>query len=194
MVYAESGGRASERIMVRLTDPERGPRLLNLAIATVRSVAVGVVGVAFIQAILLGVGFLLAGIPGAGVLAMIVMFLGILQLPALLVSLPVVAYLWWAGGDSSTTMKVILSVYLVVAGMADNVLKPLLLGRGVDAPMLVVLIGAIGGMVTGGIVGLFVGAVLLALGYTIFMEWVESRADVAAPPPPADAVRTDTPT
>ena len=193
MAYEESGSRSFERIMVRLTDPERGPKLLKLAVATVRSVAVGVVGVALIQAILLGVGFLLAGIPGAGVLALLVMFLGILQLPALLISLPAVAYLW-AAGEGSTTMKIIFSIYLVIAGMADNVLKPLLLGRGVDVPMLVVLIGAIGGMVTGGITGLFVGAVMLALGYTIFMEWVDSRTDAGAAPPPAEPVRTDTPT
>lgn len=193
MVYEESGSRSFERIMVRLTDAERGPKLLNLAVATVRSVAVGVVGVAFIQAILLGVGFLLAGIPGAGVLALLVMFLGILQLPALLISLPAVAYLW-AAGEGSTTMKIIFSIYLVIAGMADNVLKPLLLGRGVDVPMLVVLIGAIGGMVTGGITGLFVGAVMLALGYTIFMEWVDARTDAGTAPPPAEPVRIDTPT
>jgi predicted PurR-regulated permease PerM len=195
MVYEESGRRGFERILVRLTDPERGPNLLNLAVATVRSVAVGVVGVAFIQAILLGVGFLLAGIPGAGVLALLTMFLGILQLPALLISLPAVGYLW-AAGEGSTTMKIIFSIYLVIAGMADNVLKPLLLGRGVDVPMLVVLIGAIGGMVTGGITGLFVGAVVLALSYKIFMEWVDTP-DAVAPLPPApsaDAVRTDTPT
>ena len=94
-------------------------------------------------------------------------------------------------------MKIIFSIYLVIAGMADNVLKPLLLGRGVDVPMLVVLIGAIGGMVTGGITGLFVGAVVLALSYKIFMEWVDTRPDAVAPLPPApsaDAVRTDTPT
>lgn len=195
MVYEESGRRGFERILVRLTDPERGPNLLNLAVATVRSVAVGVVGVAFIQAILLGVGFLLAGIPGAGVLALLTMFLGILQLPALLISLPAVGYLW-AAGEGSTTMKIIFSIYLVIAGMADNVLKPLLLGRGVDVPMLVVLIGAIGGMVTGGITGLFVGAVVLALSYKIFMEWVDTP-DAVAPLPPApsaDAVRTDTST
>ena len=195
MVYEESGRRGFERILVRLTDQEHGPKLLNLAVATVRSVAVGVVGVAFIQAILLGVGFLLAGIPGAGVLALLVMFLGILQLPALLISLPAVGYLW-AAGEGSTTMKIIFSIYLVIAGMADNVLKPLLLGRGVDVPMLVVLIGAIGGMVTGGITGLFVGAVVLALSYKIFMEWVDTPGAVAPlpPAPSADAVRTDTPT
>jgi predicted PurR-regulated permease PerM len=171
MAYAEPGGRAMQRIFTRLTDPVRGPRILTLATATVRSVAAGVIGVAFIQAILLGMGFLLAGIPAAGVLALLVMVLGILQLPALLVSLPAVAWLWMSG-DGSTTSNVAFTIYLLVAGAADNVLKPLLLGRGVDAPMPVILIGALGGMVAGGIIGLFIGGVVLAVGYQLFMEWV----------------------
>lgn len=172
-IYGESGSRTMRRIFCRVSDPIRGPKLQLLSTATVRSVAAGVVGVAFIQALLLGIGFMIAGIPGAGVLALIVMFLGILQLPALLVSLPVIVYLWWAG-DGSTTANVFYTVFLLVAVMADNVLKPLLLGRGVDAPMPVILIGALGGMVTGGVIGLFLGAVLLAVGYQLFMEWVDS--------------------
>ncbi|HEY5804143.1 MAG TPA: AI-2E family transporter [Lysobacter sp.] len=193
MVYAEGGSRVTQRILARLTTPEKGASLLHLGVATVRSVATGVVGVAFIQALLLGMGFLLAGIPAAGVFAVITMLLGILQLPALIISLPAIGYLWWAEDGSSTTMKVIFTIYFLIAGMADNVLKPLLLGRGVDAPMLVILIGAIGGMVTGGIIGLFVGAVVLAVAYTLFMEWVDSRAqdDVVPAAATVDAINTD---
>ena len=187
MAYARTGGRAVARIVVRLTGPERGPRLLRLSIATVRSVATGVVGVALIQSILLGMGFLFAGIPGAGVLALVVLFLAILQLPVLLVSLPVVAWLWWGDDDMSTLLKVALTAYFVLAGMVDNVLKPLLLGRGVEAPMLVILIGAIGGMATAGIAGLFIGAVLLAVGYTIFEDWVASGEAATEVEPPAVA-------
>lgn len=182
MAYAEPGSRALERIFSRVTDPVRGPQLQRLATATVRSVAIGVIGVAFIQALLLGVGFLLAGIPAAGVLALIVLFTGILQLPALLISLPVVGYLWWLG-DGSTTMNIVFTIYLILAGMIDNVLKPLLLGRGVDAPMLIVLLGAIGGMLTGGLVGLFIGGVLLAVSYRLFMEWVETDEHSTTPAP-----------
>jgi predicted PurR-regulated permease PerM len=186
MAYARTGGRAVARIFVRLTGPERGPRLLRLCVATVRSVASGVVGVAFIQAILLGTGFLAAGIPGAGILAVLVMFVGILQLPVLLVSLPAALYMWWADDAMSTVLKIVFTVFFVLAGMVDNVLKPLLLGRGVDAPMLVILIGAIGGMATAGIAGLFIGAVLLAVGYTVFADWVASgEADGAAATPHA---------
>lgn len=179
MAYVQSGDRAIRRIFIRLTDPVRGPRLQKLTTATVRSVATGVIGVAFIQAILLGVGFMLAGIPAAGVLALVVMFVGILQIPALLVSLPAVAYLWVAG-DGSTTSNIVFTIYLLVAGMADNVLKPLLLGRGVDVPMVVILIGALGGMVTGGIIGMFIGGVLLAVSYQLFMEWVDAAETESA--------------
>jgi predicted PurR-regulated permease PerM len=114
------------------------------------------------------------------------MLIGIVQLPALIISLPAIAYLW-VSGDASTTSNVIWSIYLLVAGMADNVLKPLLLGRGVDAPMPVILLGALGGMVSAGIIGLFIGAALLALGYQIFMDWVGSGSEAAAPKPEARA-------
>lgn len=171
MAYGESGGQTMQRIFSRLTGPVKGPQLQNLSTMTIRSVATGVLGVAFIQALLLGVGFVMAGIPAAGVLALVVLLVGIVQLPAIIVSVPAIAYLWWAG-DASTTSNIFYSVYLLVAGTADNILKPLLLGRGVDAPMPVILIGALGGMISAGIIGLFVGAVLLAVAYQVFMEWV----------------------
>jgi predicted PurR-regulated permease PerM len=171
MAYGELGSRTMQRIFNRLIGPERGPRLQSLSTATVRSVTSGVIGVAFIQALLLGIGFLMAGIPAAGVLALVVMLIGLVQLPAAIISLPAIAYLWWSG-DASTTSNIFYSMYLLIAGMADNVLKPLLLGRGVDVPMPVILLGVLGGMVSGGIIGMFIGAVLLAVGYQIFMDWV----------------------
>ena len=173
MAYGESGTQAVRRIFSRMTDPVTGPRLQTLSTKTIRSVATGVIGVAFIQALLLGIGFVMAGIPMASVLALIVMFLGVLQLPATIVTLPVIAYIWWAG-EASTTSNIVFTIYLVVAGLVDNVLKPLLLGRGVAVPMPVILLGALGGMVSGGIIGLFVGAAVLAVGYQIFMDWVDN--------------------
>ncbi|HEY5647701.1 MAG TPA: AI-2E family transporter [Pseudomonadales bacterium] len=172
MAYGGSGSGAIERILSRMAGDENGSRLHTLITATIRSVATGVVGVAFIQALLLGLGFAFAGIPMAGLLAVVVLLVGIVQLPAALISLPAIGYLWWAG-DGSTISQIVWTVYLLVAGMADNVLKPILLGRGVDVPMPVILIGALGGMVYAGIVGLFVGAVILAVGYQLFMDWVD---------------------
>ena len=173
MAYGESGTQTIQRIFCRLTDPVTGPRLHKLSTATIRSVATGVVGVAFIQALLLGIGFIMADIPGAGVLAVVVLLLGIMQLPVSVISLPVIAYLWWSG-DASTLINIVYTIYFLVAGLADNVLKPLMLGRGVEVPMPVILIGALGGMVTDGIIGMFVGAVLLAVGYQVFMDWVNN--------------------
>ncbi len=139
----------------------------------------GVLGVALIQAILIGLVLILAGIPYAGVLAVVALVLGIAQIPALLITLPAVAYLWM-GGNYETTPAVIYTVLLLLSGSADNILKPLLLGRGVDAPMPVILLGALGGMVSAGILGMFGGAVLLALGYQLFMAWVADTSEAEA--------------
>lgn len=177
LAFGESGSAAMMGVMRRFAGAEKASELHKLSTTTIRSVATGVIGVAFIQALLLGIGFIGAGIPMAGILAVVVLLFGIAQLPAAVISLPAIAYLWWSG--DSTVMNVIWTIYLLVAGMADNVLKPLLLGRGVDAPMPVILLGALGGMVSAGLLGLFLGAVLLALGYQLFMAWIaeEQSAD-----------------
>jgi predicted PurR-regulated permease PerM len=103
------------------------------------------------------------------VLAAIVLVLGIAQIPALIVTVPAIVYIW-SSGDYGNAAAIVYSVLLFVSGMADNILKPLMLGRGVDAPMPVVLLGALGGMAPRNS-GMFVGATLLALGYQIFMHW-----------------------
>jgi predicted PurR-regulated permease PerM len=173
MAFGESAGRACHAVFARVFGPQRGEEFSALAVATIRAVAQGVIGIAFIQALLVGMCLLAAGVPAAGVLAGVVLVLGIAQVPALLVTLPVIAYLWMSG-DYGTARAAVFSALLFVAGMADNVLKPLLLGRGVAAPMPVILLGALGGMATAGIHGLFVGATLLALGHQIFMGWVRA--------------------
>jgi predicted PurR-regulated permease PerM len=182
MAFGESGAEAAQSILGRIVGSRRGEEFAALATSTIRAVALGVVGVAFIQAMAVGIIMILAQIPFAGVLAVIVLVLGIAQVPALLVSVPVIAYIWLSN-DYETVPAVINSVLLVVAGMLDNVLKPLLLGRGVDAPMPVVLLGALGGMAADGILGMFVGATLLTLGYRVFMGWVEASPPAPAPTP-----------
>ena len=120
--------------------------MAELCTATIRAVAQGVVGIAFIQMLLIGVAFLIKGIPGAGLLALAILLLGIMQLPATLITVPVIAVVFATEG--ATVASIAFAIYTFVAGLADNVLKPLLLGRGLDVPMPVVLIGAIGGMVS----------------------------------------------
>jgi predicted PurR-regulated permease PerM len=186
MAYGESAERSGRAIFERVAGPARGGALAKLSIATIRAVALGVIGVASIQALLVGLALLVAGIPVAGVLAVVTLVLGIAQVPAALVILPAIVYLW-ASGHYSTPAAIVYTIILLLTGLADNVLKPMMLGRGVDVPMPVILFGALGGMATGGILGMFVGATALALGYEIFMKWV------AINPEPKTALPNDQP-
>ncbi len=178
MAYGDTGERSAIAIATRLSGPERGPRIATLCTATIRAVAQGVVGIAFIQMLLVGVGFVLMGVPGAGLLAMVALLMGIMQLPVILVTVPVIAYVF--ATDGTTLGTVVFCIYSLIAGMSDNVLKPLMLGRGVDVPMPVILIGALGGMVSGGFIGLFIGPVMLAVAYQLFWQWVEDQPHVDA--------------
>jgi predicted PurR-regulated permease PerM len=175
MAFGKGGAQACLAIFERIVGPAKGAEFAKLSTATIRAVAQGVIGVAFIQAIVVGLCLLLASVPWAGVLAVIVLVLGIAQVPAILITLPAIGYIWTTEGYGNVE-AIVYSVLLFVAGMADNVLKPLMLGRGVEAPMPVILLGALGGMAVGGIQGMFVGATLLALGYQIFKGWVVDRA------------------
>jgi predicted PurR-regulated permease PerM len=183
MAYGEEARRSAVRITSRLFGPEAGPHVAELCASTIRAVAQGVVGIAFIQMLLIGVAFVVKGIPGAGLLALAVLLLGIMQLPATLITIPVI--IWVFASEGFTVAAIVFAIYTFIAGLADNVLKPLLLGRGVDVPMPVVLIGALGGMVTGGVIGLFIGPVVLAVGYQLFWRWIDeppqAEAPVAAP-------------
>ena len=116
--------------------------------------------------------------PAAGVWALLVLMLAIAQLPPILVLLPIAIYVF---SVESTTVAVIFLVWSILVSFSDAVLKPLLLGRGLDTPMPVVLLGAIGGMITSGIIGLFVGAVVLSVGYKLFQAWLESGEAGAGP-------------
>jgi predicted PurR-regulated permease PerM len=176
MAYGASGAGAAQAIFERIVGVGRGKGFADLSTATVRAVAAGVIGIACLQALFIGLALIIAGIPWAGVLSLVVLVLGIAQLPALLVTLPAIGYIWYSG-DYNTVAAIGYSALLVVSGSADNVLKPLMLGRGVDAPMPVILLGALGGMATTGNLGMFIGATLLALGYQIFMWWVADNPD-----------------
>jgi len=162
---------------------DKGSELAQLAAQTVRSVAVGVLGVAVLQALLAGAGLLVAGVPAAGLLAVIVLVLCVVQLGPGLVMFPVAIWLFSTG---DTVRASLFLVWAIVLMPVDNILKPLLLGRGVKSPMLIVFIGSLGGFLRNGIVGLFTGAVVLVLGYEIFQAWLKyrtgQRAEEAAPP------------
>jgi predicted PurR-regulated permease PerM len=120
--------------------------------------------------VLAGLGMLVAGVPGAGLWALLILILAIMQLPPLLVLLPVIFYVF---AVDSTTTAVLFTIWALLVGASDNLLKPLLMGRGSQTPMLVLFMGSLGGFIAGGILGLFIGAVVLSIGYTIFIAWVD---------------------
>lgn len=174
MAYGKAGAASMTQIAERLAGQVRGASFISLSSSTIRAVAMGILGVALIQSIAIGLIMMLAGVPLAGVWALLVLVLGIAQLPVALITLPAILWLW-LGTDYSPLFAGLYSVLLFVGGLIDNVLKPVMLGRGVEAPMPVVLLGALGGMVSNGILGMFLGATMLALGYQLFMGWVKSQ-------------------
>jgi predicted PurR-regulated permease PerM len=169
-LLANSGAasRATRAVAKRLAG-DRGLEFVGVAEQTVRSVASGILGVALIQALLAGLGFLVAGVPAAGLLTLICLIFGVIQLGVVIVLIPVVIYLF---STADTVTAVGFLIWTILVAPVDNILKPILLGRGVDVPMLIIFVGAIGGFLNAGIIGLFIGAVVLALGYKLFLAWV----------------------
>jgi predicted PurR-regulated permease PerM len=148
---------------------DRGVEFQNLVDSTIRSVTSGILGVALIQAVLAAGGFLVVGLPGAGLWAVMFLIAAVLQI-GVLVLIPAIALVF---ATASTTTAVIFLIWCVFVGLLDNVLKPILLGRGASVPTAVVFLGAIGGFVAMGIIGLFVGAIILSVGYKLFLAWLE---------------------
>ena len=173
MTYAESCTAATKHFFVRVGGLKPGGEWAPLAVATVRNVLRGVVGVALIQTTLIAIGLFVAGIPAAALWTTIILVLAIAQLPAMLIVAPIIFYVW---STADTTTAVIFTVYQLLAGASDNVLKPLLMGRGLDIPMPVILVGAIGGLMLYGIVGLFVGSVILSFFYKLLGLWLAQEA------------------
>ncbi len=176
LVSASSGKDAATKFATRVAGQD-GAAFVRLSELTIRSVVQGVLGIAVIQALLSGLGLAVVGVPGASLWALVVLFLAIIQLPPILVLGPAMVYVF---GNSSTTTAVIFMIYGIIVSGSDAVLKPMLLGRGVDVPMLVILLGAIGGMMLSGIIGLFVGAVVLALFYQLLVAWMHGGETLEA--------------
>jgi predicted PurR-regulated permease PerM len=150
----------------------RGHHLAELAIATIRGVTRGILGVALIQALLAGLGLLIAGVPAAGLLTVLMLVMCVVQIGVALVMIPAAI---WLFANADPTTAVLFGVWTLLLLPLDNVLKPLLMGRGLDVPILVIFLGAIGGFLSHGIIGLFVGAVVLVLGYELFVQWLREE-------------------
>ncbi|MGZ8371319.1 MAG: AI-2E family transporter, partial [Caulobacteraceae bacterium] len=168
---------------------ERGVEYADLAGATIRSVARGILGVALIQSLLAGLGFLAVGLPAAGFLALLCLLLAVIQIGVGPIVIPVIIYVF---ATADTLTAILFLIWSVVVIVSDNILKPMLMGRGVQVPLIIIFVGAIGGFLTSGIVGLFVGAVVLALGYTLFLAWLQDGSDGPAETAPLGGRPDDT--
>ena len=176
VAYGDEAQRFARTLMARVTgDRPRANKIIGLATSTIRAVVQGVVGVAFIQAVLVGIGFFAVGISSAGALSLLVLIFGILQIPVSLITLPTIAYILM---QEPTSTAILFAIWTGIGGASDNVLRPLMLARGLDVPMPLILIGVLGGLLVDGMIGLFTGPVILSVGYVLFAEWLrEMEAD-----------------
>ncbi len=168
LAKSSEGAEVSHSLARRLFG-ERGPEFETLAGSTIRSVTNGILGVAAIQAVFAGIGFIVVGLPGAGLWTLLFLFAGVLQAGGL-VLIPAIIYTF---AVASTMKAVLFMLWCILVAALEHVLKPLLLGRGVAVPIVVIFLGAIGGFLAIGIIGLFVGAIVLCVGYKLFLAWLE---------------------
>jgi predicted PurR-regulated permease PerM len=158
---------AARKIARRLAT--RGDALVELAAATIRSVSLGVVGISALQALLAGPALILAGVPGSSLLTSAVLILGIIQVGPSIVLLPLVVWSWFVMEPSKALL---FTCYLVPVGLLDNVLRPLVMARGLRTPMPVILVGVLGGTLSAGITGLFLGPIVLAVIWELLLPWL----------------------
>jgi len=165
------------RLLQRLA-PEHATTVQQITATTVRNVSRGVVGVAFLQSLLIGLGLMAAGIPWSGLLTLLALMLCLLQIGPLPVLLVALAMAW---SQLHPLMALLLTLWLIAATLLEHLLKPLLVARGLPVPMLVILIGVLGGTLKGGLAGLFLGPVLLSLGYHFVRLWVGDTTAATTP-------------
>lgn len=170
LAYEKEESDFAKKFFVRLTG-KKGEEMAGVAKQTVQNVVKGILGVAAIQTTFVGIGLLVAGIPFAGLWIIVSLILAIVQIGILPVSIGVIIYIWSTGDTVTAT---ILTIWMLVVGLMDNVLKPILLGKGATVPMLVVFLGAIGGFIYSGFIGLFTGAIVMTLGYKLAVSWLNS--------------------
>ncbi len=167
--YGETAAHGVRRFALRLGG-ERGESVVELAGQAIRAVALGIIVTALVQTALAGAGLAVAGVPYAGVLTAIVFLFCVAQLGPGLVLFPAVGWLYWKDATVAATLLLIWSVGVVTL---DNFLRPILIRRGADLPLLLIMAGVIGGLFAFGVLGLFVGPVLLAVTYTLLKAWID---------------------
>lgn len=168
LIFFEKGSESGRKIFGKVVG-ERGEEFLEISLHTIRNVASGVLGVAVIQTTLMGIGLILSDIPLAAVWIVVILVMTIAQIPVLLFNIPLIIYLF---AFMDPLPAVLWTLYFLVMGMIDNVLKPLIMGKGSNVPMLVIFLGALGGFMAFGFIGLFLGSIVLSLAYKLYQTWI----------------------
>ena len=168
--YSRSAGLANamggfaERVIA-----DKGREFVAMSGATIRNVARGVVGISLGQALLLGIGMMVAGVPAAGILTFVILILCIIQVGPTLIVLPTII---WAWSNMDTVGALIFTIYMVIGNFGDSAIKPVVMAKGLKTPMWVIFIGVIGGTFAHGLIGLFLGPIVLAVFYDLLTAWV----------------------
>ncbi len=170
LAYGKQASEFAHRLFNKLAG-QRGEFIAITAFTTIKNVANGVLGVAALQGLLAGIGMAVAGIPGAGVLGLCCMCLSVVQIGMLPVSLGVIIY---AFSSMALWPAIFFTIWMVIVGVMDNIIKPLVMGKGSSIPILILFLGSVGGFILSGFIGLFTGAVILSVGYTLFDSWLYS--------------------
>lgn len=168
LIFFEKGSESGKQIFKKVVG-SRGEEFLDISLQTIRNVATGVLGVAVIQTTLMGLGLILANVPLAAVWIVVILVMTIAQIPALLFNIPLIIYLF---AFMDPLPAVLWTLYFLVMGMIDNILKPLIMGKGSKVPMLVIFLGALGGFMAFGFIGLFLGSIVLSLAYKLYLTWI----------------------
>lgn len=171
LVFSKPLSTSSLKILNKLA-PDKGDHFAKLTVSTVRSVVKGILGVSAIQAAMAGTAFFIAGVPYAGLWTLLCLILSIVQVGSWPVLIPMAIYVFTV---TNTFAAILFAIWMLVVMSADNFLKPLLMGRDSSVPTLVVFLGSIGGFITMGFLGLFLGAVILSIGYNLFEAWLNSE-------------------
>ena len=166
LIFFERGSESGRKVFTKVIG-ERGEEFLEISLHTIRNVTTGVLGVAVIQTTLMGIGLILANIPLAAVWIVLILVMTIAQIPVLLFNIPLFAFM-------DPLPAVLWALYFLVMGMIDNILKPVLMGKGSDVPMLVIFLGALGGFMAFGFIGLFLGSIVLSLAYKLYLTWISA--------------------
>lgn len=170
LIYSDDLKIISEKVFQKLAG-DKGDHFASITVLTIRNVVKGFLGVAVIQAVMAGIGFFIAGVPFAGLWTIVCLVLAIIQIGVGPVLIPIAIYMF---SVTDTTSAVLLSIWFLVILISDNVLKPIILGKNAPVPMMVVFLGAIGGFMVSGFLGLFLGAVILTIGYKLFLAWLDT--------------------